>query len=267
MTGKSGHSTPATHGTHTTHLRRQRVLAIVAGVIAALVVAAAVYLNTYYHASDTTLVALASDDVVTVTEQDDGDLVFAPAASSTAAAAPGAGVGLIFYPGGKVDQRAYAPLMHACAERGFTCVLVRMPFNLAVFDANAADGEKAAFPEVSRWYLGGHSLGGAMAASYASTHADEYAGLLLCAAYSTKDLSATGLAVESVYGTADGVLNRGSYEKHRGNVPQMVEDVIPGGCHSYFGDYGAQDGDGQPTIGREEQMARTADDLVALAGR
>lgn len=247
--------------------RRRRVLAIVTGVLAAALVAVAVYLGTYYHASDAALAALASDDAVTVTEQDDGDLVFAPTGGSAAATGPGAGAGLIFYPGGKVDQRAYAPLMRACAKRGFTCVLVHMPFNLAVFDPNAANGENDAFPEVSRWYLGGHSLGGAMAATYAADHAGDFDGLLLCAAYSTADLSATGLAVESAYGTADGVLNRESYDKYRGNVPQMVEDVIDGGCHSYFGDYGLQDGDGQPTITRDEQLNRTADDLVALANR
>ena len=111
---------------------------------------------------------------------------------------------------------------------------------------------------------GSLALGGAMAASYAADHAGEFDGLLLCAAYSTDDLSQTGLKVESVYGTADGVLNRESYEKYRGNAPQMAEDVIDGGCHSYFGDYGMQDGDGKPSITREEQLARTADDLVAM---
>ena len=237
---------------------RRRALAILGAALAALMVAALVYLNTYYNASDAALAALASDDAVAVTTQDDGDIVFAPASGTSTE-------GLVFYPGGKVDQRAYAPLMRACAQRGFTCVLVRMPFNLAVLDQDAAAGEQDAFPEVSRWYIGGHSLGGAMAASYAAGHAGEYEGLLLCAAYSTKDLSGTGLAVESVYGTADGVLNRESYDRYRSNAPQMVEDAIEGGCHSYFGDYGLQDGDGQPAITREEQLERTADDLVALA--
>ena len=239
------------------NLVRRCVLIGLVCVLAALVVAAVVYLNTSYPASDAALDALASDGQVTVTTQDDGDIVFAPADGVSA-------VGLVFYPGGKVDQRAYAPLMRECAERGYTCVLVSMPFNLAVFDAGAAAGEEDAFPEVERWYIGGHSLGGAMAASYAADHAGEFDGLLLCAAYSTDDLSQTGLKVESVYGTADGVLNRESYEKYRGNAPQMAEDVIDGGCHSYFGDYGMQDGDGKPSITREEQLARTADDLVAM---
>ncbi len=94
---------------------RRRILAVVLAFLAALAVAALVFLNTSYPASDAALTALESDGAVTVTTQDDGDMVFAPASAAS-------GCGIIFYPGGKVDPRAYAPLMRAFAERGFTCV-------------------------------------------------------------------------------------------------------------------------------------------------
>ena len=71
-----------------------------------------------------------------------------------------ANAGLIFYPGGKVEYTAYAPLMALLRERGVLCVLCKMPFNLAVLDGNAAEGIPARFPSVTRWYVGGHSLGG-----------------------------------------------------------------------------------------------------------
>ncbi|MDD6729349.1 MAG: alpha/beta hydrolase [Eggerthellaceae bacterium] len=233
----------------------------IAAVVAVLAVASAVYLNTSYPAGDEARAALTSDAQVTVAARDDGSTVFTPAEGAAN------GAGLIFYPGGKVEPKAYAPLMRAAAERGFTCVLVRFPFNLAVFDVNAASGVQEAFPQVERWYIGGHSLGGAMAAAYAADHAGDFRGLLLCGAYATKDLGASGLAVTSVYGTDDGVLNRDAYAKNRGNIPQAVEDTIEGGCHSYFGDYGLQDGDGTPTISRDEQIARTVDDLAAMDRR
>ncbi|MCF0206701.1 MAG: alpha/beta hydrolase, partial [Bacteroidales bacterium] len=41
------------------------------------------------------------------------------------------------------------------------------------------------------------------------------------------------------------------------------ELVIEGGCHSYFGWYGMQDGDGEPSISRDEQINRTVDFLLA----
>ncbi len=91
-------------------------------------------------------------------------------------------------------------------------------------------------------------------------HADEYEGIVLLAAYSTEDLSETGLHAISVYGTEDGVLNMDKYEQYRGNLPSdLTEKVIDGGCHAFFGSYGAQDGDGEPEISVEEQIRITAD--------
>lgn len=173
--------------------------------------------------------------------------------------------GLIFYPGGLVDHRAYAPLMHLLRDRGILCLLVEMPLDLAVLDMKAADGLQELYPQVDRWLIGGHSLGGAMAASYAADHAQAYEGLVLLGAYSTADLSRTELNVLSVYGTQDGVLNREKYEECREHYPQnFTEVVIDGGCHAYFGDYGEQKGDGLPGISREEQIRLTAEAIAAM---
>ena len=128
-------------------------------------------------------------------------------------------------------------------------------------------GIQEQFPEIGRWYIGGHSLGGAMAASYATSHAGELDGLVLLAAYSTQNLSNSGLAVLSVYGSEDGVLDMEKYEQYRSNLPaDTVEVVIDGGCHAGFGRYGAQDGDGTPTISSNEQIARTAEEIAQIAG-
>ena len=173
--------------------------------------------------------------------------------------------GLIFYPGGLVDHAAYAPLMQALAERGILCLLTEMPLDLAVLDMNAADGLQALYPQVDRWLIGGHSLGGAMAASYAAKHADDYDGLVLLGAYSTADLSRTTLSVLSVYGSQDGVLNRKKYENCRDHYPERFEEiVIDGGNHAYFGDYGEQKGDGTAMISRKEQICITADAIASM---
>ena len=113
--------------------------------------------------------------------------------------------GLIFYPGGKVEYTAYAPLMAQLAEQNVLCVLLEMPLNLAVLDMDAARGIPEQFPEVEHWYLAGHSLGGSMAAAFAGKCADTYDGLILLAAYSTEDLTETGLRVCGLYGDRDGV--------------------------------------------------------------
>ena len=129
---------------------------------------------------------------------------------------------------------------------------------------NAADGIAEKFPQIDSWYIGGHSLGGAMAASYAAKHSDELDGLVLLAAYSTADLMDSGLRVYTTYGSEDGVLNREKLEVNRGNLPQdTTETVINGGCHAGFGSYGSQKGDGEPAISAEEQQQQTADVVAA----
>ncbi len=91
--------------------------------------------------------------------------------------------GLIIYPGGRVDYRSYAPLAHAIANEGYLTIIVHMPLNLAVFGANAANDIIASHPEIASWAIGGHSLGGTMAAQYAYQNPSKVQGLVLWAAY------------------------------------------------------------------------------------
>ena len=235
------------------------------------ILAGTYYVNDYYHAGNAAIATMESDSAVSVTVWDDGTVIFAPRqeagadkvspignsdSADTASVSGGSTEqrSLIFYPGGKVEYTAYAPLLHDLAARGWHCALVKMPFNLAVFDMNAADGITDQFPEVESWYIGGHSLGGAMAASYVAKHVDDFDGLILLAAYSTEDLTESGLNVYSIYGSEDMVLNHEKYAEYRLNLPSDVHElVIEGGCHAWFGDYGTQDGDGTPTITAEEQ--------------
>ena len=148
--------------------------------------------------------------------------------------------------------------MAACAEKGVLCVLIKMPFNLAVLDMNAADGITELFPDVERWYIGGHSLGGSMAASYAANNGDILDGVILLGSYSTAELNT--MRVLSLYGSEDGVMNREKYARYRPKLPKdAVEQVIDGGCHAGFGMYGAQKGDGTPTITSDEQIRIAAE--------
>lgn len=156
--------------------------------------------------------------------------------------------------------------MHKLAENNVLCIIVEMPFNLAVFNINGADGIQEDFPQIKHWYIGGHSLGGSMAAVYASGHADMLDGLVLLAAYSTRDISSTKLNVISIYGTSDTILNAKNYKENLVNLPSDTKQFfIFGGCHSFFGSYGTQQGDGIPTITPEEQISQTVNDLMSQA--
>lgn len=230
--------------------------AVLAALIAVVVGGCAIYLSDYYHAADGSIVAFEPADGISSYELDNGNVVFEP---------NDARIGFIFYPGGKVEHNAYQQLMAELARQGILCVLVKMPFNLAVLDVDAADGIKESFPHIEEWYMGGHSLGGSMAASYLSDNIDEYEGLVLLGSYSTADISESGLKVLSVYGSEDKVMNREKYDECKKNLPSDFDEVvIDGGCHAYFGTYGAQDGDGIPTVSNEAQIYSTALNIMLM---
>ena len=209
--------------------------------------------------------ALESGDGITVTHTDDG-WVFLPDSEWGVPR-----TGLVFYPGGRVDARSYAPFARALAAEGHAVVIVEVPLSLAVLDVGAAD-DVIASPQltaVTRWAVGGHSLGGAMAAQYlADTWHPEVEGLLLLAAYppSGADLSDSDVSVTDVTATLDSVLDRENWVAGRALLPENAYRVlISGGNHAGFGDYGAQPGDTTATCTSEEQLlqaVRAADELL-----
>ena len=230
----------------------KRATILTSSVLAVAVIfsALAIYVSVYYHRDEAAISDFIEGNGARVVELYDGATLYGR---------EDAEVGLIFYPGGKVEASAYEPLMRELASRGISSVLIEMPFNLAVLNANAADGIIDMLPEIKRWYIGGHSLGGSMAASYLASHTDELEGLVLLGSYSTDDISDSGKRVISVYGTEDGVMNRDKYADCKGNLPvDYNESEIIGGNHAYFGMYGEQDGDGTAQIANGEQIRITA---------
>lgn len=231
-------------------MRKRKWAALICAVILLLAgLSCLIYVQDAYPAQPAALEALAETKTVDVMQAN--HMTFFLPAEPTA--------GLIFYPGAKVEPNAYAPLLRACAQRGLLCVLIEMPGNLAVLNTDAAKDVPALFPFISHWFLAGHSLGGNIAAGYAAKHPADFAGLILLAAYTTTDLTDSGLRVLSVYGSEDGVLNRDRYEKNRALLPADFEEtIIQGGCHAYFGDYGPQAGDGTPAVTCAAQIRKTA---------
>lgn len=178
-----------------------------------------------------------------------------------------ADVGLIVYPGGRVDPRAYAPVARAVAEAGYQAVIVPMPLNLAVLAPARAGEVMAAFPEVDRWVVAGHSLGGAMAANFVRQNPGAADGLVLWAAYPAggDDLSERDLIVASVYGTRDGVALPEEVLAGQSLLPPDTRWApIEGGNHAQFGWYGEQSGDNPATISREAQQAQVVDATLVV---
>lgn len=176
-------------------------------------------------------------------------------------------IGIIFYPGGRVDYRAYAPFADALSKRGFLVVIPRMPFNLAVFDYKAAKPIIEQFPSIEHWAIGGHSLGGSMAAHYLVENQDEIDGLLLIASYPAAGDNLTNYSgsVTSVSATVDGLATADDIAASKLLLPSATSFVlINGGNHAQFGWYGDQTGDNPATINREEQQAQLLQATIDL---
>ena len=259
-----------------------KVLGIVLLVLVLLVGVAAIGFKIYtshYYAMDqdiTTVITNEYADRVLVYSNDAG-MAFFPKDKNFRAI-------IVYYPGGKVEYTAYESLMYKLSARGFICLLPKMPENIALLDIKAVDTlvpQDEATRQIADsldWYMAGHSLGGAAATKYLSdayieqisenskeSDADKekltrYKGLILCGSYPPYDLTATDLRLLSIYGSNDGVLNMESYEEDKAYWPEdSTEYEIEGGIHSYFGCYGIQEGDGDPSISNEEQLDITVD--------
>ena len=229
-------------------MRKKTLLLIPVSAIVVLCIAFLIYTGQYYHAEESACTALESDESVIVTQKKYGWFFDGPSETDA----------LIFYPGGKVEETAYAPLLRRLAGQGMDICLVRMPFRLAVLGASKAD-QVMAQHDYEHWYIGGHSLGGAMAASYAATHSLQLSGVFMLAAYPTKPL-ADNMKALIIYGSEDGVLNRSKLEEAIRYLPDSGEVyVIEGGNHAQFGNYGIQSGDGNAVISPKEQQQRTVE--------
>ncbi len=223
-----------------------------------------IYANIYYKAADVDKY-MTSDLYVEVTETNDY-IAFMPTVHSDEKVP----AGYIFYPGAKVEEKAYSELMYEVAKNsGIFTVIVKMPLRFAFFDINKANKVMDAYKEkVNNWYIGGHSLGGAMATSYLEKNQDKFQGFILLGAYTTADFSSNeNLWGMTIYGSNDYVLNRNSYAKAKDKMPKHnFEYVVEGGNHANFASYGKQKGDGEATITKDRQIALTALKMIEFIG-
>jgi hypothetical protein len=175
------------------------------------------------------LAALESDTQVTVTE---GEwIVFTPSTGTP-------DKGLIFYPGGEVEEQGYALPLHEIAAAGYLVVLVPMPLQLAVFAPDKASEVIAAYPEIDKWAIAGHSLGGSMAARYTFHHPDNIDGLILWDAYPADDMTESTLPVRMIHRSDANGAVPADYEPHLSRLPEQTDFVpLEGGQHLNFGNF------------------------------
>jgi pimeloyl-ACP methyl ester carboxylesterase len=232
---------------HRTHKRLKIVLLSILVLLAVAVCGFLIWAGDYYRADGVAAAAMQSDSSI---ETEDNLTILSPGAP--------ADTGIIFYPGAKVEASAYLPLLEKLKAQGFACVLVKMPLNMAIFNPDAADKAIAAVPGIKHWYIAGHSMGGAMASSYASKNPGKVDGLILLGAYIYGDYPPAKTL--TVYGS----LNSG-LEKNIHYTENIVK--IEGGNHAQFGNYGRQKGDPDAAITADQQQNITVKAIADFIGK
>ena len=187
-------------------------------------------------------------------------------------------LGFIIYPGAYVDPRSYAPAASKIAEAGYLTVIVKMPGDLAMSGIPRAQDILAAYPEITQWAIGGHSLGGVCSSWYVKDHPDKMKGVVLWAAYGfvEGDIHDRDIAVTVISGSKDGLATPA---KIAAGIPYLPADttyfVIEGGNHTNDGYYDTSPypvqpgrngapGDNPADITREEQQKILVDETLKL---
>ena len=176
-------------------------------------------------------------------------------------------VGFIFYPGPNVQEESYAPLCKEIARYGYKTIIVPMPFNLVTLDWDEGTEVIKHHPNIKKWVIGGHSLGGTMASKFVYNKKPEsIKGIVFYASYPLKvDFSKSNLKALSIYGSKDSILDKSKLENAKKLLPNKTIHVeIQGGNHCQFGNYGFQKGDSKAHISRAHQQKIAVEYTVRL---
>ncbi len=228
-------------------------------------VAALMWLSPFPHQPDRGKTVPANGPTATAPA---GSRAVEDATSITLAPAGKATTGLVFYPGAKVDAHAYQDLLQPLADAGHLVVILKVPLGVSLLDTNQARAAMDRHPEIDSWAVGGHSLGGVSASSFAASNPD-VSGLLLFASYPAENMAdAQGLPVLSISGSNDGLSTPDKIAASKSLLPPTTTyATVVGGVHAFFGDYGEQPGDGEPGISRNEAQQQIVAESLRFMDR
>ncbi len=222
--------------------RKNRIVYILLGILAVLLIVILSWLlevfvadEIAYDSLENENVSIISEDVIAVYPDEKSD------------------IGLVFYPGAKVEFEAYLPLLIEISNKAkVNCFLVEMPFNYAFLDEDKALDIINENQEITSWYMAGHSLGSSMAGTFSEKNEDIIDGVIYLGGYIYGD-----------YPAEKSLTIYGSLETRVDSIIDYTQNVvkIEGGNHSQFGNYGLQPGDKKAGISRETQQEITAEKI------
>lgn len=195
-----------------------------------------------------------------ITQAQDGSVSLLPAAPAT-----DKNTGIIFYQGLTVEPLAYVPFLSGLSDVGYSVFVPQLPCNMALFDLDAADEVMEQHPEITDWYIAGHSMGGRCASKYAAANGDKLSGVISVSSQVDKKLASAALPLLIVYGDLDSVM--GELQSADELPADTTVRCITGANHAQFGDYGLQPMDTEATISPEDQRAQGAEAILTWLNR
>lgn len=174
--------------------------------------------------------------------------------------------GIIVYPGAFAEPEGYAYVFKYLAQKGVSVFIIKSPLNFALLNTGSASKIISENPNVSKWYVAGHSLGGVAACEFAKSHQAELSGLILMASYCNGNAKNIGLPVLSLSATNDGLTTNQDVEDSRSKLPDdTVFVVIKGGNHTQFGAFEKlQPRDNNADIAQTAQAEQLKDSIWAF---
>lgn len=167
-------------------------------------------------------------------------------------------VGFIIFSGAKADEKAYSYIAKLLHEAGHTVVIPKVLFRMSATGINHGFEIIEANPEIEKWFLIGHSLGGLPVSRIAAGEPAKLQGIAFLASYMITDLSELDISAIRITASNDKIMSKNSLEKNLNYLPKKSTSImIEGANHQGFGAYDSLSRDGEATMTWKEQQEQT----------
>lgn len=166
------------------------------------------------------------------------------------------GVGFIIFTGAKMDEKSYAYIAELLHKEGHTVVLPKFMFHMSSTGTNRGIEIMESNPEIEKWFLIGHSIGGMPISRIAVQKPANLQGLAFLASYVSTDLSELDVSAIHIMASNDNFYSEKQRAEERLDYLPKNSTVITieGASHQGFGAYDSWGDRGGATLPWKEQQ-------------
>ncbi|MCC8149899.1 MAG: alpha/beta hydrolase [Lachnospiraceae bacterium] len=164
-------------------------------------------------------------------------------------------IGFLIFTGAQTDEPAYAYIAYLLHRGSYPVVIPKQPFQMSAFGVKHGMEIMESHPEIEKWILIGHSLGGVPVSRIAAARPDQVIGAAFLATYASADLSGLDISAIRIVAENDGIMDNDRMPNFNHNLPEdSATVIIKGANHQGFAAYDSlSNRDGKATISWQEQ--------------